>query len=639
MARNSDKDKIEVSQYILEQVPKEAEVTRIEYEGPTLAVYTKRPEVLVDQSNLIAGIVNVIRKRIVIRSDPSVRLQEEEAERKARAIVAAEAEVTEVNFDPSLGEIIIEAKKPGLVIGKNGLVLQEIIRQTKWRPHVLRSPPLRSKIVTHMRHYLHSETKERERILRTVGERIFRPKSFEVGDVRITALGGAQEVGRSAFLVQTRESSVLLDCGIHPGSSRPFEAFPRFDNTGFEIDSLDAVIISHAHLDHCGLVPFLYKYGYDGPIYCSAPTSNLMTLLQLDYLDVANKQGVIAHYDQKDVRECVLHTIPLRYGVVTDIAPDIRLTLHNAGHILGSSMAHLHIGEGLHNVVYTGDYKYARTMLLEAATTEFPRVETVITESTYGGPDDVMPSRIEAEDRLTRLVNETLTRKGKVLIPVPAVGRAQEIMLILDGYMHRGLMKEAPVFIEGMISEATAIHTAYPEYLGREVRHSILHDEINPFQSDYFTIVEHPDVRQEIIEGEPCIIMATSGMLEGGPVIEYFKSLADNEANTVIFVSYQIEGTMGRRVQKGLNEVAVINNEGKMDVVRVRLQVESIEGFSGHSDRRQLIAYVSHLQPKPERVIVCHGERAKCLGMANFIQNRMGIQSVAPAIMETFRLL
>jgi predicted metal-dependent RNase len=266
-------------------------------------------------------------------------------------------------------------------------------------------------------------------------------------------------------------------------------------------------------------------------------------------------------------------------------------------------------------------------------------VETVITESTYGGPDDVMPSRIEAEDRLTRLVNETLTRKGKVLIPVPAVGRAQEIMLILDGYMHRGLMKEAPVFIEGMISEATAIHTAYPEYLGREVRHSILHDEINPFQSDYFTIVEHPDVRQEIIEGEPCIIMATSGMLEGGPVIEYFKSLADNEANTVIFVSYQIEGTMGRRVQKGLNEVAVINNEGKMDVVRVRLQVESIEGFSGHSDRRQLIAYVSHLQPKPERVIVCHGERAKCLGMANFIQNRMGIQSVAPAIMETFRLL
>jgi KH/beta-lactamase-domain protein len=637
--QNTDREKIEISQYILQHVPKEAEVTRIEYEGSTLAVYTKRPEVLVEQSSVIANIVNVIRKRIVIRSDPSVRVQEAEAEKVARDIVPPEAEVTDINFDPSLGEIIIDAKKPGLVIGKNGAVLQEIIRRTKWRPHVLRSPPLKSKIVTHMRHYLHSESKERERILRTIGERIFRPKAFEVGDVRITALGGVQEVGRSALLLQTRESSVLLDCGVNPGSTRPFEAFPRLDNPAFELESLDAVVISHAHLDHCGLVPFLYKYGYDGPVYCSAPTSNMMTLLQLDYLDVASKQGVTPHYDQKDVRECVLHTLPLRFGVVTDIAPDVRLTLHNAGHILGSSMVHLHIGEGLHNVVYTGDYKYSRTMLLEAATTEFPRVETVITESTYGGADDIMPSRVEAEERLTSVVNETLERKGKVLIPVPAVGRAQEIMLVLDGYMRRGLMKEAPVFIEGMISEATAIHTAYPEYLGREVRNSILHDGVNPFQSDYFTIVEHPSVRQEIVEGEPCIIMATSGMLEGGPVIEYFKSLADNENNSIIFVSYQIEGTMGRRVQKGLNEVAVMTAEGKMDVVKVRLRCESIEGFSGHSDRRQIFNYVTHLQPKPERVVVVHGERAKCLSMANFIERRCEVQTLVPSVMETFRLL
>jgi len=639
VAPGSERDKIEISQYILEHVPKEAEVTRIEYEGSTLAVYTKKPEILVEQGNVIADIVNVIRKRIVVRSDPSVRLPEKDAERITREIISPEAEVTDINFDPSLGEIIIEAKKPGLVIGKNGTVLQEIIRRTKWRPHVLRSPPLRSKIVTHMRHYLHSESKERERILRTIGERIFRPKTYEVGDVRITALGGVQEVGRSAFLVQTRESSVLLDCGINPGSSRPFEAFPRLDNPVFELDSLDAVVISHAHLDHCGLVPFLYKYGYDGPVYCSAPTSNLMTLLQLDYLDVASKQGIVAPYDQKDVRECVLHTIPLRYGVVTDIAPDIRLTLHNAGHILGSSLSHLHIGEGLHNIVYTGDYKYSRTMLLEAAETEFPRAETVITESTYGGVDDIMPSRVEAEERLTAIINETLERKGKVLIPVPAVGRAQEIMLIIDGYMRRGLMKEAPVFIEGMISEATAIHTAYPEYLGREVRHSILHEGINPFQSDYFTIVEHPNVRQEIIDGEPCIVMATSGMLEGGPVIEYFKSLAENDKNSLIFVSYQIEGTLGRRVKKGLTDVTMMNSEGKLDVVKVGLRAESIEGFSGHSDRRQIINYIVQLMPKPERVVVCHGERAKCLSIANFIQRRCEVQTLVPSVMETFRLL
>jgi KH/beta-lactamase-domain protein len=641
VARNSDKekDKIEISQYILEHVPREAEVTRIEYEGPMLAVYTKRPEILVDQSRVVAEIVGVIRKRIVIRPDPSVRLPETEAEKITRELIAPEAEITDINFDPSLGEIIIETKKPGLVIGRNGIVLQEIIKKTKWRPHVLRSPPIRSKIVTHMRHYLHSESKERERILRTVGERIFRPKMYDVGDVRMTVLGGAQEVGRSAFLIKTRESSVLLDCGINPGSQRPFEAFPRFDSPEFQVDSLDAVVITHAHLDHCGLAPFLYKYGYDGPVYCSAPTSNLMTMLQLDYLDVANKQGVTAHYDQKDVRECVLHTIPLRFGVVTDIAPDIRLTLHNSGHILGSAMAHLHIGEGLHNIVYTSDYKFARTMLLEAAATEFPRVETVITESTYGGQDDYMPSRVEAEERLTHVINQTLERKGKVLIPVPAVGRAQEIMLIIDGYMKRGLMKEAPVFIEGMISEATAIHTAYPEYLGREVRHSILHEEVNPFQSDYFTIVEHPSVRQSIIDGEPCVVLATSGMLEGGPVIEYFKSWAEDEKDTIIFVSYQIEGTMGKRVQKGVSEVTMMDNDGKMAALSVKLQVESIEGFSGHSDRRQLINYLTHLTPKPERIFVCHGEKQKSANMAHFLDKKAGINTIVPAILETFRML
>ncbi|MEM1539965.1 MAG: beta-CASP ribonuclease aCPSF1 [Candidatus Bathyarchaeia archaeon] len=639
MAPNTEREKIEISKYILEHVPKEAEVTRVEYEGPMLAVYAKKPEILVEQSSLIADIVNVIRKRIVVRSDPSVRLSEREAEKIAREIIPPEAEVTDVYFDPSLGEIIIEAKKPGLVIGKNGTVLQEIIKKTKWRPHVLRSPPLRSKIIAHMRHYLHSESKERERNLRAFGERIFRPKVFEVGDVRITPLGGVQEVGRSAFLVQTRESSILLDCGINPGSSKPFEAFPRFDHPAFEIDSLDAVVISHAHLDHCGLVPFLYKYGYEGPVYCSAPTSNLMTLLQLDYLDVASKQGIIPPYDQKDVRECVLHTIPLRYGVVTDIAPDVRLTLHNAGHILGSSIVHLHIGEGLHNIVYTGDYKYARTMLLEAATAEFPRAETVITESTYGGPEDIMPSRVEAEERLMKIVNETLEKRGKILIPVPAVGRAQEIMLVLDGCMKRGVMKEAPVFIEGMISEATAIHTAYPEYLGREVRNSILHNGVNPFESDYFTVVEHPSVRQSIVEGEPCIIMATSGMLEGGPVIEYFKSLAEDERNTIVFVSYQIEGTLGRRVQKGINEVVMIDSEGKMSVVKVKMRVESIEGFSGHSDRRQIINYLTNIKPRPERVIVCHGEKAKIASISSFIEKKCGIQSFTPAVMETIRLL
>jgi len=361
-------------------------------------------------------------------------------------------------------------------------------------------------------------------------------------------------------------------------------------------------------------------------------------LLQLDYLDVMSKQGVMPPYDQRDVRESVLHTIPLRYGLVTDVSPDVRLTLHNAGHILGSSVVHLHIGEGLHNIVYTSDYKYGKTMLLEPAAAEFPRVETIITESTYGAPQDIMPTRIEAEERLTSVINKTLDQGGKVLIPVPAVGRAQEIMLIIDGYMKQGLLKEVPVFIEGMISEATAIHTAYPEYLAKSVRDSILHEGVNPFQSDYFTIVEHPSAREEIVEGEPSIIIATSGMLEGGPVIEYFKRLASDKRNTLIFVSYQIEGTLGSRVQKGLTETSMINSEGRVEIINVNLMVDSIEGFSGHSDRKQIINYIRQVTPKPERIIICHGERSKCSSLANSLYKRYEVETRVPSVLETVKL-
>ncbi len=630
--------KVEIRKTIFEHLPKEAELTRIEFEGPSLAIYTKKPEIRVTQSKAITEIVNLIKKRIVIRSDPSVRTAEPEAQKTVAEIVPQEAEVTNVLFDPTLGEIIIEAKKPGLAIGKDGVLLQEIVVKTRWIPRVLRSPPKPSKIIAHVRHSLYSGSKERERILRNVGERIYRPLIHEVGDVRITMLGAAREVGRSAVLVETRESQVLIDCGINPGSTKPFEVFPRFDVAQFDPSSLDAVVISHAHLDHCGFLPFLFKYGYDGPVYCSVPNLNLMTLLQLDYLDVLTKQGSALFYDQKDVRESVLHTVPLRFGVVTDIAPDIRLTLHNAGHILGSSVVHLHVGEGYHNIVYTGDFKYGKTMLLEAAARDFPRVETIITESTYSGPNDIMPAREEAEQRLASIINETLARGGKVLIPVPAVGRAQEIMLVLDEYMKRGMMKEAPVFIEGMISEATAIHTAHPEYLSREVRNSILNEGVNPFESDYFTVVEHPSARQDIIEGEPSIIVATAGMLEGGPIIDYFQQLAEDKLNTIIFVSYQIEGTLGRRVQKRVPEVSVFNSEGKIKVIKCGLDVQTVDGFSGHSDRRQIIGYIRKLASKPENVIVCHGERSKCMGLAEYLRGRYKINAIAPDVLETIRL-
>src|SRR5213596_2999667 len=512
MTRTYNDVSAKIRETIVEHMPKDAEITRIEFEGPRLAIYVRN--------------VNLLHKRIVIRSDQSIRLPEREAEGYIRKLIPTEAEVTGTNFDPSLGEVVVEAKKPGVAIGKEASVLQQVVKETRWRPRILRAPPLHSKIISSTRHILHTESEERSRILRDVGERIFRPTFSKAGYVRLITLGAFREVGRAAMLIQAGDSTVLLDCGINPGAQDPSHAYPRFDADEFDLEKLDAVVISHAHLDHCGILPFLYKYGYDGPIYCSEPTQVLMTLHQLDYLDVHSREGEHSPFDQKDVREVVTHTIPLRYNVVTDVAPDIKLTLHNAGHILGSSIVHLHIGEGLHNIVYSADFKFGRTMMLDSAMAQFPRAETLIIESTYGGPDDIMPDREGVEGKLVSIVNETAEKNGKVLIPVPAVGRAQEIMLVLDAYMKNGALRELPIYIEGMVNEATAIHTAFPEYLVRDIKEQILHQDLNPFQSEYFHPVTHPGDRDEIVAGGPCVIIATSGMMEGGPAIDYFRRLS-----------------------------------------------------------------------------------------------------------------
>jgi len=626
----------EIRQAILDKIPPEVGITRIEFEGPRLAIYCQKPEILQERGHIVGEIAGTIKKRIVIRSDPSVRLPEPQSEIIIKEILE-EAGLVQAYFDPALGEVVLEVEKPGVAIGKSGSNVLEIIQKTHWSPNFVRSPPIPSMTIKQIRGFLYSKSKERERVLRETGESIFRPIYQQSSDVRVTFLGGSRQVGRSAILVKTRESQILLDCGINPGSRSPIQSYPRLDVEEFDINSLDAVVITHAHLDHCGFLPYLYKYGYSGLVYCSEPTGSVMTLLQSDYIDVTRKEGNVPPYTTDDISETILHTIPLDYGDVTDISPDVRLTLHNAGHILGSSLVHLHIGKGLHNIVYTGDFKYGPTALLQPASTYFPRVETLIMESTYGGPDNVSPSRDETDAEFVGIANHIL-KGGKVLIPVPAVGRAQEILMVINKYMQSGDLLEVPVYIEGMISEATGIHTAYPGYLSHEIRDQILKQGVNPFESDYFTVVKQHDSRDEIVEGGPCIIMATAGMMEGGPVLDYFKRLAPYDENGIIFVSYQVTGTMGQRVQSGMGSAQLYNRDGKMEVINIDMSTHTVHGFSGHSDRRQLVNYVRRLRPQPKRVFVVHGEESKCEHLARTVSRMRRVRGTAPRLLDTFRL-
>ncbi len=629
----------DITKEITKLIP-EGKVSDISFEGANIVVYTKNKEFFLNNSGVIKQIVDNIKKRVELRPDPSITLDQEKAEAEIRKILPEEAGIDQIIFDPQRSLVTIEAEKPGLAIGKQGSLLRDIRQNTLWVPFIRRKPAIRSQLIENIRAVLYQNSDYRRKFLDKVGHRIYdgwiREKKHEW--VRLTYLGSARQVGRSCIFLQTPESRVLLDCGIDVASDD--EPYPYLEAPEFDISQLDAVVLSHAHTDHCGFIPYLYKFGYKGPVYCTAPTRDISALMMLDFIKISRSDGKDPIYSQDDIKEMVKHTVTLDYGEVSDITPDIRLTFYNAGHILGSAMAHLHIGNGLHNLLYGADQKYARTMLLEPAETQFPRLETLMLEATYGGKDNLSKPRAETDEDLMMIIKETVARGGKVLIPTLGVGRAQEIMLAIEAMVRGGQMEPITVFIDGLIWDVTAIHTAYPEYLNNDVRKLIFHKDQNPFLHEIFKKVGSQKERMQIIEETgSCIILATSGMLQGGPSVEYLKHLADNPRNSMCFVNYQGEGSMGRRIQKGEREFtfARSGSSGK-DIVQIKMQTHTVEGFSGHSSRNQLMSYVSKCEPRPKKIIVNHGENSRCLDLASSLHKTFKVETSAPRNLETVRI-
>ena len=580
----------------------ESGVTKIEFEGPRIAIYTRSRNVFSSRDQIAKDLVTLIKKRVVIRPDESIRMSKEMAEEKIKEVVRG---VQGMIFNELMGEVIVEVASGVEPPSDDDLKL--LSSELGWVIKLEMSPPMKTKTIERVKKIIYGDPMYRLKALRMIGEKVFRNQIFETTDAMITILGSGRQVGRSAILLKTSESKVLLDCGYSPSGSRNLEMMPRFDMMEDLVSELDAIVITHAHLDHMGMVPYLFKYGYRGPVYCTEPTLSLMLMQQLDFINVAGKEGGFAPYSENDVRLAVQHAVPLKYSVVTNITPDVRITFYNAGHILGSAIIHIHIGEGFHNIIYTGDFKFENSRTLDASVHRFPRAETLIMESTYGATP-VPFTRQESEQTLAEYVKKTIEDGGKVLIPVPAVGRAQEIMLVLNHLFTSGEIPEVPVFLDGLVVEATAIHAAYPDYLGREIRNKI--EELgNVFMSEYFTPIKSIQHRDEVLNmREPAIIMATSGMLEGGPILTYLKEFASDDRNILIFVSYQVEGTLGRKLLKGVREFHLMGERGKTELVNVKLKIVKVDGFSGHSSRQQLLGYLKAFQPKPRNLILVHGE-------------------------------
>lgn len=621
---------------ILKEIPS-GKISDACFEGANIVLYTKDVDFFLDNKGIIKETVDKFKKRIELRPDPSITEKQEKAQKEIKKLIPEEAGIANIIFDPERARVIIEAEKPGLAIGKQGDILREIRKKVHWVPLVRRTPAIRSKIVEGVRAVLYQESDYRRKFLDKVGHRVYdgwiREKKQEW--IRVSFLGGAREVGRSCLLLQTPESRVLLDCGVNVASNQ--DAYPFLEVPEFNIKELDAVIITHAHLDHIGFVPYLFKFGYKGPVYMTAPTRDVGALLLMDYIKIMKSEGSEPIFDTDDVKEMVKHAICLDWEEVSDITPDVRITLYNSGHIIGSSECHLHIGNGLHNLVYTADMKYGRTALLEAANTQFPRVETLIIEATYGGKDNVLPPQKESDDVMKKAIADTVQRGGKILMPTLGSGRAQEIMIMLEQMMRDKVIDQIPVYIDGLVWDITAIHTAYPEFLNSTVRRQIFHKDQNPFLAECFKRVGSAKERKELIEEHgPCVIIATSGMLVGGPSVEYLRKLADNPKNSLLFTCYQGEGSLGQRIQRGEREI-VFHDGNKQDVLKINMEVQRIE-ITAHSDRKQLTNFVYKCNPKPKKVIVGHGENSRCLDLASSLHKMNRIETNAPRDLDTIRI-
>ena len=622
---------------IKEELPKA--ISDATFEGANIVLYTSDKDFFKDGEQKIRDVVSKVKKRIELRADKQILLSEEETEKTIKALIPEDAEITNIIFDVQRSVVVIEAKRPGLVIGKQGSILNDIKKSTFWFPVVQRSPAIPSKITEKIRSVLYANNVYRRKFLNDIGRKIYNEWTSEKMDmwVRLTYLGGGRQVGRSCLLLHTPNSKVLLDCGINPAISEGPEKFPYLDVSEIgDVNTIDAVILSHAHLDHSGLVPYLFKMGYHGPVYMTPPTRDIAALLQLDLIGIAYKKAEFPLYKAEDIKEMVRHSICLDYGEVTDITPDIRITLYNAGHVLGSAQVHINIGNGLHNFVYSGDTKYGKTHLLDPAVNSFPRVETLQLESTYGAKTDILPPMKDTEAKLVEFVKTTIDRGGKILLPELGLGHAQQTMLRVEEAIRTGEMPKVPVYIDGMIWDINAIHTAYPDFLSSSVRSQIFQDN-NPFLSDIFKRIGSPIERKQVIEGGPCIIISTSGMLNGGASVEYFRNLSDGAKNLIIFGCYQGVGSLGRRIQEGEREVNLGKDYGN-ERVSVKMQVETLSGLSAHSGRNELMQFINRMNPKPKKIIINHGEQSKSLDLASTLYRINRIETIVPKNLETIRL-
>ncbi len=411
--------------------------------------------------------------------------------------------------------------------------------------------------------------------------------------MKITFFGAANEVGRSCIMIESEGAKILLDVGVKLGKVVEFPLI-----TDQELKTVDGIVVSHAHLDHSGYLAHVYSAGYNGFTYTTKPTFELTNVLVSDYMRISNPDNVTKDGLAKMQRHSKLVGYHEEFKI-----KDLTLRLLPAGHILGSALTH--VSDSKHSLLYTGDLNLRSTKLLEAAQTENLSADTLITESTYGGVNDSFQSEKKVIDTMVASIKDTINQGGKVVIPSFGVGRAQEVLLVLDDYMKSGLLPRIKIYMDGMIGKAMRIHRHNVIYCRDELQKRILMNDDDPFKSVNFHNVTTRQQRSKIMDGdESALIVTTSGMLTGGPVLKYLEHMAKRPENKMIIVGYQAEGTLGKEIAEGAKTVMV---EGRK--VDINMKVEKYK-LSAHADRQQLLSFAGRVKGL-EKIFIVHGEPGK----------------------------
>lgn len=434
--------------------------------------------------------------------------------------------------------------------------------------------------------------------------------------MEIQFLGAVRNVTGSMHLLTVNGQRILLECGLFQG--RRQEAFERNRHLPFDARAVDAMVLSHAHIDHSGNIPNLVKSGFEGNIYCTYATRDLCSIMLRDaghimeadteYVNKRHRrQGkpeVEPIYTVAEATASLRYFMSMDYGRSALIAPGVTLTFYDAGHILGSALCALDIAEKgrAYRLLFTGDLGRTAMPILDDPQ-PVPGVDYLITESTYGARTHETVQ--QAEGHLKRVIHKAYARGGKVIIPAFSVGRTQEIVYALHRLSKAGEIPQLPIYVDSPLAiNATEVFRLHPEYYDRETLDFMLEHE-DAFGFDHLHYIRWVEDSKALNERtDPMVIISASGMCEAGRILHHLKNNIEQERNIILFVGYQAVHTLGRRILEGQETVSIFG-----EPYTVRAEVESIDGYSAHADREELLAYMRRIEPRRIRkAFLVHGD-------------------------------